>query len=322
MLSRRRFYLIVFIFLVFLANNYCFSELEDEFDVSNSIIELEDLMQGGPKKDSIPAIMEPNFVYAGFDTFLNEDDLVIGVSRGLEAKAYPVKILNWHGVVNDTIADEPILITWCPLTRTAMVFKRDIKGEVLSFGVSGLVYNSNLVMFDRKYMALWSQLASTAITGLPAGKKLKDIPSMVTTWKRWKYIYPGTQVLTTYTGYKFDYYYDPYSGYHKSSGVIFILPHNDKRLPAKSLVIGIRLNSVPKAYAIDSMNDRNSPIRDKLAGVSIQIYKGPLNTAYITDSNGNLLSAHTMYWFAWSNFNQNTLLHDIAPVKRRGHVIK
>lgn len=144
----------------------------------------------GPRKDGIPSIDKAVFVSAKEASFLKESDYVVGVLLGKQARAYPLKILNWHEIVNDVLAGIPIAVTRCPLTKSAIVFERKVNSEVLTFGVSGLLYNSNLIFYDRSSNSLWPRLALGAVTGRFSSRNLSVIPSHVTTWRQWKKKHP------------------------------------------------------------------------------------------------------------------------------------
>lgn len=279
-----------------------------DFDVSESIVALGDFISGGPEKDDIPALTRPIFISEPH-FFLYDDDLVIGFAHGREAKAYPLKILNWHEIVNDTVSKMPVAVTWCPLTKSAIVFARTVKDETVEFGVSGLLYNSNLVMYDKGSNGLWPQLSLGAVTGKNAMQPLRILPSVVTTWKEWSKKYPRSLILSKNTGFVRSYDSDPYQSYHRNRKTVAPLKHRDKRLSAKSTVIGITMNGITKAYPIKVLKHREGPVEDTIGGVNIRVHAGPKNTAYITDERGELLPGVVMYWFAWSAFNKDTLLY-------------
>jgi hypothetical protein len=281
----------------------------NEFDISNSTVDVNEFVGGGSAKDGIPSIDKAVFFSVREAKFLKEDDLVVGVLFKKDARAYPLNILNWHEVVNDVIAETPIAVTWCPLTKSAIVFGRKVNNEVLTFGVSGLLYNSNLVFYDRNSNSLWPQLALGAVTGRFSSQNLSVIPSQVTTWRQWKKEHPQTLVLSRNTGVFRDYSRDPYAEYHKSQRVMFPLKFTDTRLSPKTLIIGIKVKDIAKVYPIEVIKNKVKPIEDVIGSLKIKIFAGPDNTAYITDEEGDLLPAVTMYWFAWSSFNEDTLIY-------------
>jgi hypothetical protein len=184
------------------------------FDVTRHSIPLGDIESGGPWRDGIPALDHPVFLNAsGADRSLKSEDMVLGVEFGSVAKAYPVRILNWHEVVNDDVGEQPILISWCPLCGSGLVYDPRLDGRRLTFGVSGLLYKQNLLFFDRETDSLWSQLRGRAVAGGLAGASLRLLPVTMTRWGSWKLEHPGTSVLSFQTGYKRDYGVDPYRNF-------------------------------------------------------------------------------------------------------------
>lgn len=216
---------------------------------TNAIVPESKIVSGGVGKDGIPSIDEPKFVSTQEATFLKEEDKVIGVSINGVAKAYPLSILVWHEIVNDEINGLPIAVTYCPLCFTSMVFERSIDGNIVEFGVSGKLYNSNLVMYDRTSDTLWSQGLGVGIAGEHVGYKLKKIPFDVTEWRYWKEAYPDTLVLTQDTGALRPYGVDPYGDYYIRDDILFPVDHRDDRLKPKTLVYGID----NKAYTFDAI---------------------------------------------------------------------
>jgi hypothetical protein len=147
------------------------------FRVDGASIPVADIRHGGPPRDGIPAIDEPRFVSAAEARFLKPDDRVVGVVRGGVARAYPIAILNWHEVVNDRFGDEAVAVTFCPLCGTAMVFAAEAGGRQLQFGVSGLLYNSDVLLYNRQTESLWSQIMAEAVTGPMQGTRLEFLPT-------------------------------------------------------------------------------------------------------------------------------------------------
>jgi hypothetical protein len=181
------------------------------FDVTVHAVPLNEIQKGGPPRDGIPALDHPAFLSAGeAEKVLRPSDLVLGIATGDVARAYPVRVLNWHEVVNDDIGPLTVLITWCPLCGSGMVFDPRVRGTKHTFRVSGLLYKRNLLLYDRETDSLWSQLAGKAVSGPLSGSALRLLPSTVTTWARWREEHPATTVLSFQTGYSRDYTLDPY----------------------------------------------------------------------------------------------------------------
>lgn len=225
------------------------------------------------RRDGIPAITEPafgpdwsDFELSTRDQFGNEktirprledDDRVIGVERDGAARAYPLRLLNWHEIVNDAF-DGPLLVTYCPLCRSGLTAVRRVRGEPTVFGVSGQLWRSNLVMYDRLSDSRWAQVAATAIRGPMTGHTLELVPSTITTWGTWREQHPDTPVLlpppksNTVVGRDAsrDYTYDPYGGYATTDQVGVGSTFDDDRLHPKTLVIGVTAGESAKAYPL------------------------------------------------------------------------
>ncbi|MGH7253469.1 MAG: DUF3179 domain-containing protein, partial [Nitrospiraceae bacterium] len=191
------------------------------FDLSKHSVPLDQIISGGPGKDGIPAILKPVFVPASKAVFLNDDDRVLGLSLAGEAKAYPIKILNWHEIVNDTIGGRPVAVTYCPLCGSGIAIVTEVQRRRYTFGVSGLLYQSDLLMYDHQTESLWSQIAMEAVTGPLIGTKLTPLFLEHTAWGEWKAIHPTTLVLSTQTGYARNYDVDPYFGYTQRADLMF-----------------------------------------------------------------------------------------------------
>ena len=146
------------------------------FDLRNALVPVDEIHAGGPVRDGIPSIDEPKFIAAGDADFLRGGDDVLGIVRNGVARAYPIRIMNWHEIVNDEIAGERVAVTFCPLCGTGIAFAAESLGRDLTFGVSGLLYNSDMLLYDRETESLWSQIKKQAITGPMKGHRLSALP--------------------------------------------------------------------------------------------------------------------------------------------------
>jgi hypothetical protein len=194
-------------------------------DLSKKSIDLRELMSGGPPKDGIPAILNPKFV--GVDeahAWLDDKEPVLMVEHGGEARAYPLQILIFHELANDQIGDLPILVSYCPLCNSAITFDRRIGGKMHSFGVSGMLRNSDMVMYDHQTDSLWQQLTGDALVGAHTGKQLTLISSQVVPWDRFAKNFPNAKVLSKQTGHARRYGTTPYGGYEFSNRLMFPVP--------------------------------------------------------------------------------------------------
>jgi hypothetical protein len=212
------------------------------------VVPPKEILPGGPPKDGIPSIDEPVFIGSREAVFLRPEDLVVGIDYGGVVKAYPHKILVWHEIVNDVVADTPVAVTYCPLCYTATAFIRVINGSVTTFGVSGKLYNSDLVMYDRLTDTYWSQHLGLGIMGPLAGVALERLQVDVMTWSKWRELHPDTRVLSTNTGFSRPYGYDPYGDYYRSRGILFPVNNRDDRLHPKAIVYGVVVDGVAKTY--------------------------------------------------------------------------
>ena len=296
-------------------------------------------LSGGVGKDGIPSIDDPSF--AGTDwgnEFMDPADPVFGVIIDGEARAYPQKILVRHEIVNDQFGDRGIAVTYCPLTGTAIGFER---GSV-EFGVSGMLVNSNLIMYDRATDSWWPQVLGTSILGEHKGNALHEVPVTWTTWERWRDAHPDTGVLEDNTDRAFDYGYDPYGqynpvgGYYDRDGTLFDTMASDNSHHTKEVFIGARsadgkvafhkerlrdelllgadVGGVPYLAAyhheLDSAAVYRNPDEEEFTADGQQ-YAGPDGDTYAaTNLPLERVNAFDAMWFAWYAFYPNTVVVD------------
>lgn len=278
----------------------------NEFDLSTRNIPLEEILSGGPPKDGIPAISDPVFVAARDVTFLDEQDRILGLHRGRETRAYPIKILNWHEIVNDTIDGKPVVITFCPLCGTGIGFDAVIEGRS---GVSGLLYQIDLLMYDHKTESLWSQVAMEALTGPMTGTTLRHLFLEHTTWGEWRRAHPDTRVLSSETGYVRDYNRDPYLSYAQRADLMFPTAHRDSRYHPKEWVLGLDVNGTFKAYPFTELQKVAGPVRDEVNGQDVVVhFNSEAQSASVSDATGRPIPSIMAYWFAWYAFHPDTLV--------------
>jgi hypothetical protein len=280
------------------------------FDLSDSLIPSDKILGGGPDKDGIPAIDHPKFLKADESGFLQPDDRLLGMTYQGISKAYPIKILNHHEIVNDQFADEPVVVTFCPLCGSGIAYSARLTGKILHFGVSGLLYNSDVLLFDRETGSLWSQLMNKAISGSMRGKRLSPLAITHTTWKDWHQRFPDTLVLSSDTGYYRDYTQNPYKGYHLDRKIWFPVEQQSVRYHPKEMVMGIEINGQFKAYPFSELAKVKSEINDQLAGEHYSIHYNSIHqTAHVTDNNANEIPTVMTFWFAWYGFHPKTLIY-------------
>lgn len=286
------------------------------FDLHGSTVPADEIFEGGPPRDGIPSIDSPVFAAASSDSagFLDDEDLVLGLAHGGEARAYPVKILNWHEIVNDNIGGDPVAVTYCPLCGSGVVFRSEVAGRRLTFGVSGLLYNSDVLLYDRETESLWSQLLRSAVTGEYNETPLASLPVQHTTWKHWREQHPDTQVLTRDTGEFRDYDRDPYDGYRATARLIFPTnpPAPDVMHP-KAWVLGVAHGGEAKAYPLlELQKNGSSEVRDSVGGEDLTIHWNEEAQSARAEWDGSSGESVRAFWFAWAAFHPETEVYQ-AP---------
>jgi len=176
------------------------AQVKNGFDLEDALVPVDMIQSGGPPRDGIPALSRPRFVSAKEADFLEQTDRVLGITLNGVSRAYPIKILNFHEIVNDRFSDASVVVTFCPLCGTGIVFRGSIEGVDHSFGVSGLLYNSDVLLYDQQTESLWSQIGGRAISGPRKGTPLERLPVTHTTWEDWLGRHPDTRVLSIDTG--------------------------------------------------------------------------------------------------------------------------
>ena len=232
-------------------------------------------------RDAIPSLPNtgppqgaPRFTDAGSSdaAYLQPHDMVIGLFDGTEARAYPHNVLWWHEIVNDTFGGQPLSVSFCPLTGSALVFS----AQQSAFGVSGNLYNSNLVLYDHDTASLFSQMRREAVTGARKGEVIEEIPFVETTWERWEQMHPGTRVIASSTGFSRDYTRYPYGDYRSDDRDTFAVtdPAPDAQFPGKALVTGVHAGGTSKVYVHSvvrqSMGNR-AVFRDEVGGLPVWV---------------------------------------------------
>ncbi|MBY0480266.1 MAG: DUF3179 domain-containing protein [Chitinophagaceae bacterium] len=236
------------------------------------LIPRERVVDGGPGKDGIPALVNPIFINVSVATYLKDNDMVIGYRNGDDIRAYPHAILNWHEIVNDDVNGNKLAIVYCPLTGTAVGWSRIISGSETTFGVSGLLYNTNIIPYDRKTNSNWSQMLFKAVNGPLKDTGVNSLQLIETSWKTWKEMFPFSKVLTVNTGYSRNYAVYPYGDYRVNNNVlIFNIDPDDNRLPRKERVLGIIKDGKSKVYRFSSITAHDGIIQDVFNGYQLVI---------------------------------------------------
>ncbi len=225
-------------------------------DFSRHTVPYDEILSGGPPKDGIPAIDAPQFVsVAEADAWLEPQEPVVLVEIGDDARAYPIQVLMWHEIANDTVGGVPVTVTFCPLCNTAIVFDRRVGERVLDFGTTGRLRYSNLIMYDRQSESWWQQASGEAIVGELTGAQLRFLPAAIIAWEEFLTVYPDGQVLSRETGISRDYGRNPYAGYDDVSRPPFLYdgPATPDALPATARVLTVDLGGEAVAYPYEAL---------------------------------------------------------------------
>ena len=242
-------------------------------DFSKRSVDLSTIESGGPPRDGIPSIDHPRFVSVEeASDWIADREPVIFLELNEDVHAYPLQIMIWHEIVNDTVGGIPVAVTFCPLCYTAIAFDRRINGRVYDFGTSGLLRHSDLVMYDRQTDSLWQQLSGEAIVGEMVDHTLKMISAPLISFGRFKLQHPDAKVLSRETGYRRSYGDNPYAGYDdlKSKPFLYKGPLPKKVQPMEHLVT-VMINGEPVAYPYSFLGKR-PVVNDKVGGVPIVVF--------------------------------------------------
>jgi hypothetical protein len=246
-------------------------------DFSKHSVPYSEILSGGPPKDGIPAIDEPKFISIDeADAWLQPQEPVILLQVGDDVRAYPLQILMWHELVNDTIGGVPATVTFCPLCNTAIAFERMADGQELDFGTTGRLRFSNLVMYDRQTESWWQQASGEAIAGEFTGQQLKLLTASIVAWSDFKEAYPEGKVLSRETGYRRDYGNNPYAGYDdvNRSPFLYVGPETPGVLPPMARVLTVDLNGEAVAYPYDVLQEVGV-VNDSVGGTPLVVLWAP-----------------------------------------------
>ncbi|MBK9166450.1 MAG: DUF3179 domain-containing protein [Bryobacterales bacterium] len=252
-----------------------FAAGEWKTDTSRKSIDLRELLRGGPPKDGIPSIDRPRFIPAGEASWLSPKEMVIAFELAGAARAYPLQILMWHELVNDSLGATPVLVSYCPLCNSAIVFDRRVDGNTLEFGVSGMLRNSDMVMYDRQTDSLWQQITGEGIVGEYTGKILRILPSQMIAFDEFKTAWPKGVVLSRETGFSREYGRNPYRGYEFGSGPIMPVPEARKTSlrPMEKLVV-LKHGNGYRAYPVSRLA-RSRVVEDRIDGRFVVVFYSP-----------------------------------------------
>ena len=246
------------------------------------LVDPADIIGGGPPPDGIPAIDHPRFLRTAQVSFLSASEPVLALQIGADTRAYPVQILIWHEIVNDTVDGVPVAVTYCPLCNSAIAYDRRATGRVLSFGTSGRLYDSNLVMYDRQTQSLWVQFTGQAVAGLLTGRTLTPYPMQTVAWGAWRAAHPRGWVLSRDTGYSRPYGQNPYPGYDNINSQPFLFSGRvNGRYTAMTRLVGISYRREAVAVLLSALR-RRRVIDLTLAGRPVIVWWQPGTTSALS----------------------------------------
>jgi hypothetical protein len=239
------------------------------------LVDLAEIRSGGPPPDGIPAIDRPRFQRASDVSWLRDREAVLALEVDGAARAYPVQILTWHEIVNDTVAGTPVAVTYCPLCNSAVAYDRRLGDRVLDFGTSGSLYRSALVMYDRQTESLWAHFLGQAVAGVLTGAELATFPVATVSWADFRRAHPEAWVLSRDTGHSRSYGTNPYPGYDDVGTSPFLFQGRvDGRLAAKERVVGIRRDGEAAAVVLEELAGRRV-LELTLAGRALTVWFTP-----------------------------------------------
>jgi hypothetical protein len=315
-------------------------------------IRLEEIVWGGVRKDGIPALTNPRHIAAAEATYLEPDELVFGVAIDGDARAWPLRILDWHEMLNDVVGGVPVTLAYCTLCGSGILYDARVPGHdaPFVFGSSGLLYRSNKLMYDQATHSLWNQFTGRPVVGplTGSGIELAVLPVTITSWQDWRARHPDTKVLALETGYERTYVRgEPYGNYFASADLMFPMLVPDERLAPKDHVFALRANRHQQAWPLAAFEGGrviNAAVGDlpvvligDAATHTVRAYEsggrafaaGPdpttliadgqtwkIEEAALVDPDGlslPRLPGHIAYWFAWQGFITGAPLAEAGP---------
>ena len=259
-------------------------------EIKDWLIPKEEILDGGVGKDGIPSIDEPQFDLAKDVSAFFDNELVVGYEYEGVLHGYPIPILDWHEIVNDQIAGLTVSIMYCPLTGTAMGWERKSGSREFTFGVSGLLYNSNLMPYDRRTNSTWSQQRMECVNGSRIGDRPKTFSLIETSLLTWKKSFPDSKIMNGNTGFDRRYSIYPYGSYRTNDQLLFSVDPLDERLHPKERVLAVIVGDEAKAYRFNQRGKGTNVILDKVNDQDVVIVRSKddnYNTAFLNPSNLN-----------------------------------
>jgi len=282
------------------------------FSLETIAVEADRIIVGGPPRDGIRSIDAPTFAAPELATWVKEETPVLGVALGGEARAYPVHVIDHHQVVNDQIGGVDVAVTYDPLAGSPRVYRRTVGERTLTFGVSGLIFNSNFLLYDRETESLWSQFDGRALAGPLVGQTLQELRVRQEDMAAWLQRHPETRVLERPESRAIDYRYSPYEAYWVSEEVPFPVAAEDRSYHPKELVLGVTVGDHQRAYLGSILTAAGGKIRDTFHGHEIRIGYSTELARYQWEAPA-AVEVDEAYWFAWKAFHPDTEVWQPRP---------
>lgn len=284
--------------------------VDESFDLTGLTVQLS---QGGLGKDGVPAITDPAIVAIADAEAWPEDARIVGVEINGETRGYPLAILNWHECINDTLGGVPIAVTFCPLCDSVSVVDRRLPGrsEPVEFGISGMLTNSNLLLYDRVDDSLWSQVKLEAISGPNVGRSLDHLTGWeISRWNQWRAEHPEATVVqpTLAPEHQRDYSAEHFTAYIETDRLMFPIVRDDDRLPRKTKVVGVRQGDETRAWPIAWIAAQSGGrVSEAWGGGTVELQADAGGGVEVVAVPHGAAAVHT-FWFAWAAFHPHTSL--------------
>ena len=286
------------------------------FEITRPTVAPKDVVHGGPPRDGIRSIDAPAFVTVEEATWVDDSTPVLGVAVKGDARAYPVHLMDYHQIANDVVGGVPVVVTWDPLTGVPRAFERTVDGRTLTFGVSGLLYNSGFLMYDRETESLWSQFLGQAVSGRLSGKRLKRLRIRQEDLTSWRTRAGETRVLVRPAPDKIDYRFSPFERYMVENVVRYPVKARDDRFHAKELVLGVVVDGEARAYLGSVLTREGGWVEDRFHGRRIQIDYSTDLSVFRWEAPEDV-EVTEAYWFAWKAFHPDTQVWKVDERARR-----
>ncbi len=291
-----------------------FEPATNGFDVANSAVPANEILGGGPKRDGVRSVDEPKFVSSGEADWVQTENPVLVVELEGEMHIYPVHLIEYHQIVNDRFGDRSVVVTYDPLAGIPRAFDATVDGKAQEFGVAGLIYNHNFLLYDRATESLWQQITGEAIAGKAKGKKLTSLRIRQEPLGSALHRNPGAKVLAKPLDQKIDYALSPFARYWETNKALFPLKATDPRFHLKEVVLGLRSGDKTRVYLGSLATVAGGEVEDEFDGKKIRfVYDAETSPFRYEVPEG--VEVIESYWLAWKSWFADTeIWSDPGPI--------